>query len=377
MQLQSGLTASLVASCYEGITTPHRYAEGLQQMAELLGCNHASLSIWDGAGSWGRIHRAVRKKNCWQLGVEENVQPAVNMRALVARMKPGEWQIHEHRLALAASEHGLIVDCGAAQQLDSALCIRLLSTHGTEVFLSLQKNRLSWKMAGKALQLAEEMARPLLHAVGIQIQMRLLSQQATLRATVLDCIRMPLLMLDSGMRVLVANTFAKSLIEKKSSASPHPEKISLDGVSGERLASLVRRACGQSGPAAAGSLPLSVSNDEHGQQIIVLPIAADPAEAKSACALVLICGQQPHQDSASQLLQHIYALTPAEARLAMLILHGQAPNSAAAQLQVSVTTVRSQLSSILKKTGALRQSDLVRRLSSILLINQRVARSPS
>jgi len=207
--------------------------------------------------------------------------------------------------------------------------------------------------------------------------MRMLSQQAAHRATVLDCIRMPLLMLDSGMRILVANSLAKSLINTKSSASSHSETISLDGISGERLTSLVRRACGQAGPVAAGSLPLTVGKGEHGRQIIVLPIAADPAEAKSACALVLICGQQPHQESAGQLLQHIYALTPAEARLAMLILHGQAPNGAAAHLQVSVATVRTQLSSVLKKTGALRQADLVRRLSSILLINQRVARSPS
>lgn len=61
----------------------------------------------------------------------------------------------------------------------------------------------------------------------------------------------------------------------------------------------------------------------------------------------------------------------------MLIVHGQAPNGATAHLQVSVATIRTQLSAVLKKTGALRQSELVSRLSSILLINQRVARSPS
>jgi DNA-binding CsgD family transcriptional regulator len=376
MYSQPGVTASLIACYYEGITAPRRHTEGLQQIAEQLNCDHANLTIWDRGGNWGRTHRAMRRNNGWQLGVEENGQSARELRTQVDRMEPGQWQIHES-LHTALPEANIIANRRSVSRFDSMLCIRLLSVQGAEIFLSLKQNRFSWKTATKALQLAENMVRPLGLAMDMMIQMRKLTQQAANLSTVLDCIRMPLLMLDGAMHVLVANTLAKPLIQTCHGNGPQQGQMCLTGVPVERFAALVRRACGQLGPVAAGSLQLVAPDGQPGMQLVVLPIAANPAEAKSASALVIICGQQLQQDSADQLLQHIYGLTPAEARLALLILHGKAPNVAAAQLQVSVATVRSQLSAVLKKTGALRQPDLVRRLSSILLINQRVARSPS
>lgn len=376
MYSQPGVTASLIACYYEGITAPRRHAEGLQQMAEQLNCDHANLTIWDQSANWGRTHRAMRRNNGWQLGVEENGQSFLELRAQVDRMEPGQWQIHES-LHTDAPEANIIANRRSVSRLDSMLCIRLLSVQGAEIFLSLKQNRFSWRTATKALQLAENMVRPLSLALDMMIQMRKLKQQAANLSIVLDCIRMPLLMLDGNMHVLVANILAKPLIQTYNNRRDQHGQVCLTGVPGERFAGLVRGACGQSGPVAAGSLQLVAPDGQPGMQIVVLPIAANPAEAKSVSALVIICGQQLHQDSADQLLQHVYGLTPAEARLALLILHGKAPNVAAAQLQVSVATVRSQLSAVLKKTGALRQPDLVRRLSSILLINQRVASSPS
>lgn len=388
MYTQPGVTASLIACFYEGITAPRRHSEGLQLMAEQLDCDHASLTIWDSAGNWARTHRALRRNNCWQLGVEENSQPAVELRALVDQMEPGQWQVHENFLASAADAGADEINrCSTAAHLNSSLCIRLLSTQGAEFFLTLRQSSFSWKASTKAMQLAENMARPLCLAMDMLIHMRKLSQQADNMSAVLDCIRMPLLMLDGALRILVVNTLAKPLIQvysshgqsngrsNVSSTYHQSNQISLAGIPVERFATLVRRACGQLGPVSAGNLQLRAPDGQPDIQLVVLPMTVSAAGGKSASALVLICGQQIYQESADQLLQHIYALTPAEARLAMLILRGQAPSEAAAHLQVSVATVRTQLSAVLKKTGAQRQSDLVQRLSSILLINQRVARS--
>lgn len=138
----------------------------------------------------------------------------------------------------------------------------------------------------------------------MMIQVRKLKQQAANLSTVLDCIRIPLLMLDGALQVFVANTLAKPLMQAYSSNSHQHDQVCLTGVPVERFAGLVRRACGQLGPVAAGSLQLSAPDGQPGMQIVVLPIvvlpiAAEPAEVKAACALVLICGRQPHQESAS------------------------------------------------------------------------------
>jgi DNA-binding CsgD family transcriptional regulator len=56
-------------------------------------------------------------------------------------------------------------------------------------------------------------------------------------------------------------------------------------------------------------------------------------------------------------------LSPAEARLAAGLVTGKTLSQIAASTGVRITTLRTQLGSILRKVGAGRQSDLVRILS--------------
>lgn len=60
------------------------------------------------------------------------------------------------------------------------------------------------------------------------------------------------------------------------------------------------------------------------------------------------------------LLSMTFDLTPAEARLAAMLVNGRTPEDCARGLNVKISTVRSQLASIFRKTGTSRQPDLVR-----------------
>jgi DNA-binding CsgD family transcriptional regulator len=64
------------------------------------------------------------------------------------------------------------------------------------------------------------------------------------------------------------------------------------------------------------------------------------------------------------LLSTTFDLTPAEARLAAMIVSGRSTEECARELQVKISTVRSQLLSVFAKTGATGQSDLVRLILS-------------
>jgi len=57
-------------------------------------------------------------------------------------------------------------------------------------------------------------------------------------------------------------------------------------------------------------------------------------------------------------LRRLYGLTGAEAALATLLVNGRSPEDAAAELGVSIHTVRTQLKHVLGKTGARRQAEL-------------------
>jgi DNA-binding CsgD family transcriptional regulator len=60
------------------------------------------------------------------------------------------------------------------------------------------------------------------------------------------------------------------------------------------------------------------------------------------------------------LLQATFDLTPAEARVASLLVAGKSVKQVATDLAVSSSTVRTQLKNVFAKTGTHRQADLVR-----------------
>jgi len=61
-----------------------------------------------------------------------------------------------------------------------------------------------------------------------------------------------------------------------------------------------------------------------------------------------------------QRLRDLFALTPAEARLALALFEGLSPREAAMRFDVSPNTVHVQLARIFEKTGSSRQTDLMR-----------------
>lgn len=82
--------------------------------------------------------------------------------------------------------------------------------------------------------------------------------------------------------------------------------------------------------------------------------------------LMILISRQDHEDaiSAAQLAQ-LFALSPAEARLAHHLAKGLTVEEHALAVAVSITTARNQLRAVLGKTGYRRQQDLVRALSRL------------
>ena len=65
------------------------------------------------------------------------------------------------------------------------------------------------------------------------------------------------------------------------------------------------------------------------------------------------------------LLQHLYGLTPAEARVAALLTDGLTLDEIGAHLGTATATVRNQLKQVFAKTGARRQGDLIRLIMNL------------
>jgi len=85
--------------------------------------------------------------------------------------------------------------------------------------------------------------------------------------------------------------------------------------------------------------------------------------------LALVVVTDPGELSPTQRdFAEFFGLSPAECRLAVALMTGKSLRDIASDSRVQITTVRTQLSSILKKVGVKRQADLVRIFSRIPVV---------
>jgi DNA-binding CsgD family transcriptional regulator len=102
--------------------------------------------------------------------------------------------------------------------------------------------------------------------------------------------------------------------------------------------------------AATPALPASIAH--------VFP-AQDADDAGAASFLLVIATIARPQIASARILQDLFDLTPAEARVARGIAAGKTTRDLAAEAGLAVGTVRQQLKSVFGKTGVSRQADLV------------------
>lgn len=69
-----------------------------------------------------------------------------------------------------------------------------------------------------------------------------------------------------------------------------------------------------------------------------------------------------------RLLKKLFGFTPAESRLAILLINGRSVIESAEEIGIRISTVREQLSAIFSKTGTSRQPELISMLSKLDLL---------
>ena len=116
------------------------------------------------------------------------------------------------------------------------------------------------------------------------------------------------------------------------------------------------------------SFPIRATATRPGQIAHLLPIKGSARDifARTHALLVLTPLTAPGAPPIA-LLKGLFDLTPAEAKVARGIVAGRTTEELAQDASVSRETIRSQLKSVLGKTGVGRQSDLVRLLSGVMI----------
>lgn len=184
----------------------------------------------------------------------------------------------------------------------------------------------------------------------------------------LKIIGLPAAILARSGRPLAFNSRLEQLMPEI--ASSHRKRLKLadaaaDGLLIESMAQLART--GNAGgiraipvPAAEGRPPVIVR---------IISAHAAPRELPADIGAILIAiPVVARKGPGADLLQALFNLTPAEARVAQAIAQRQTTGAIAADLGLSPETVRSQMKAALAKCGAARNIDLAAMLAGAVLL---------
>jgi DNA-binding CsgD family transcriptional regulator len=187
-------------------------------------------------------------------------------------------------------------------------------------------------------------------------------------AVALDIIGLPAAVLARSGRVLALNSKIERLMPEMASCRQKRLKLA-DAAADDRLCKATAQLAQAHNAEGVRSIPVPAA--EGRPPIIMRIISAHttrfelPADISAILiAIPVVARKAPGAD----LLQALFSLTPAEARVAHAVAQRQTTGAIAARLGLSPETVRSQVKAALAKCGASRKIDLAVMLAGAVLL---------
>lgn len=181
----------------------------------------------------------------------------------------------------------------------------------------------------------------------------------------LDQLAAGVIVTDDGASVLEMNRAGEAIVRLEDGLLIRNDRLCARRVfETTKISKLIAGATAEGKPGAAARRMLVGRGDALPAYVLtVAPLRTGFAIDERPLALVVVVDPVRHAPSEIDLAE-FFGLSPAEARLATAMMAGKRLCAIAADRGVQITTVRTQLASILKKVGVKRQSDLLRVLSS-------------
>lgn len=239
-----------------------------------------------------------------------------------------------------------------------------ISLYGTDFFGRSQVQRL------------ERIAPDLQLAVKLHRQIGALRWRAHAAEKVLDGLSMGVVTLDREGRVIRVNRAAESLLARRAGFTVRQGKLRCTHRNSEPgfAAAVARAAAGPNDASVLAGTALAIEREPLSRPlgVLVAPVLPQeagqpllPAELRNRVA-VLVTISDPDAEVAlpAERVARIFALTPAEARIAVALAAGATLDEYAEQAGVTLGTARWTVKRALEKTGCRRQSELVRLIAT-------------
>jgi DNA-binding CsgD family transcriptional regulator len=187
---------------------------------------------------------------------------------------------------------------------------------------------------------------------------RLAFERARAAAMALEMIGIPAAVISKDKRVLAANPGLEKMMPD--TVMDRKERVSLTDPNADMLlAEALARLQSSDGGGCVRSFPIPPVEGRPPLIVHLVPIRRNAQDIFSSAAGILVMTPVvPAEVPTAEVLQGLFDLTPAEARVARSVAERQTVDAIADALGLSRETIRSQLKSVLAKTGTSRQAEL-------------------
>lgn len=211
----------------------------------------------------------------------------------------------------------------------------------------------------------DELYAPLAKAARLQHDVSGLTRKSAMALAALDQIAAGVVVADAEGRIIEMNHAAEQMLSADDGLTArHGQLGARRAFEASRLARLIAEATAYKTTAAAGRMLIGRHSGKPSYVLTVVPIRGAGAFQSGPLAMILIIDQDQPSVSAQDLAD-LFGLTRAESRLATALMDGRKMQDIATGSGLKITTLRTQLRSVLKKVGVQRQADLARALSTI------------
>ncbi|MCG7363561.1 helix-turn-helix transcriptional regulator [Roseomonas sp. ACRSG] len=227
---------------------------------------------------------------------------------------------------------------------------------GDRLMVTIERNREAGPVPDEVIAKLDTLRPHLARAALLSARLRL--ERIDAAASALEMIGLPAAVLSVSGRGLAMNTLLAELIP--SVLQDRQERLAIS----DRLADLTLAAAllamRNEAESAPRSIPLPATEERPPMVAHLVPIRGAARDVFSTAMALLVLTPVRHGTVvAAEVIQGLFDLTPAEARMAHGIAAGRTAEELARSQGISVETVRKHIAAVLAKTGLPRQAALV------------------
>ncbi len=240
----------------------------------------------------------------------------------------------------------------------------VLAPTGDRLIMLLERDRERGPVEDEAIKqldpLRPHLARAMLTSARLQLE------RASAAVNALEMLGLPALVFNEHGKVSAAN----ELIEGQTGLihwRAHNQIALVDRNANVQFQHALATLGGE-GPSPIRSFAIRSEFDVPAMVAHVIPVRRSARDIFAQCAGVLMLTPLTQSEAPSvELVQSLFDLTPAEARVARSLTAGHSVEQIAADGAVSLNTIRTQVRGVLEKTGCTRQAEVVSLLSGIAM----------